>query len=525
MPRIGITAYDLLISCPGDVDEFIEIIQECTNSFNTIFGALNNSEIVTKHWSTASYPQSGGKPQELLNDQFIRNCDAAVAIFWTRFGSPTDKYGSGTEEEIEEMLAANKQVFMYFLDAPTTPSSVNMEQYKKIENFREKYKDKGIYCVVKNKDELRKEFTNHLAMHFLPLVIGTKETIENKLSPMLEVRDISLRNNAKINIKHTLFLECPLIKEKCNMIISQIASLQQNFLPKRQKEYISNQNNKEFNNPELQKILESTRDSSSIVSNADIPDEWEITINTFALDKSIKIEDKFWNTGNLKKRVSSLTSFFRNEPSFEGEEAEKKRYKDLQELYHNILEYNEYIRYFSEIDRYAYIELIVENTGNTFDEDIDVKLTVKKDCIYPSNKFSIPGINIINDILNVNFVEHVYKVKITDAILKYKEYPMSSQTINLSNTLPFDIRSTQEKYTSNKKNYTDNLADIFCYNCYKNDENDVYVFHINYLKHNTAIAFPSVLVLKNIPDIIEYEISSKYIPNIIQGKLEIEKEC
>lgn len=61
------------------------------------------------------------------------------AIFWTRFGTPTDKYGSGTEEEIEEMLSAGKQVFMYFLDAPKNPSKVDMEQYKKLENFKEKY--------------------------------------------------------------------------------------------------------------------------------------------------------------------------------------------------------------------------------------------------------------------------------------------------------------------------------------------------------------------------------------------------
>ena len=40
----------------------------------------------------------GGKPQALLNEQFVNKCDAAVAIFWTRFGSPTDEYGSGTEE-------------------------------------------------------------------------------------------------------------------------------------------------------------------------------------------------------------------------------------------------------------------------------------------------------------------------------------------------------------------------------------------------------------------------------------------
>lgn len=29
MPRTGITAYDLLISCPGDVKEYVDIVKEC----------------------------------------------------------------------------------------------------------------------------------------------------------------------------------------------------------------------------------------------------------------------------------------------------------------------------------------------------------------------------------------------------------------------------------------------------------------------------------------------------------------
>ena len=161
MPRVGITAYDLLISCPGDVNQFIDIIRECVDNFNRVYGNINNMEIATKHWSTDSYPQSGDKPQELLNKQFVRECDAAVAIFWTKFGTPTDKYGSGTEEEIEEMLSSNKQVFMYFLDAPINPSNVDMEQYKKVQAFKEKYKDRGIYFIVKDEHELRQLVTNH----------------------------------------------------------------------------------------------------------------------------------------------------------------------------------------------------------------------------------------------------------------------------------------------------------------------------------------------------------------------------
>ena len=90
----------------------------------------------TKHWRKNSYAQSGGKPQALLNKQFVCDCDAAVAVLWTRFGTPTDEYGSGTEEEIEIMLNSGKQVFMHFSDKPLPPSQQNSVEYARVQEFR-----------------------------------------------------------------------------------------------------------------------------------------------------------------------------------------------------------------------------------------------------------------------------------------------------------------------------------------------------------------------------------------------------
>lgn len=77
-------------------------------------------------------------------------------MFWTKFGTPTDKYGSGTEEEIEEMLSSGKQVFMYFLDIPVELSTVDMEQYGKLKDFKNKYENRGIYFVIKDKMILKR---------------------------------------------------------------------------------------------------------------------------------------------------------------------------------------------------------------------------------------------------------------------------------------------------------------------------------------------------------------------------------
>lgn len=40
MPRKNITAYDLLISCPGDVSKYVDVIKECIESFNITIGRL-----------------------------------------------------------------------------------------------------------------------------------------------------------------------------------------------------------------------------------------------------------------------------------------------------------------------------------------------------------------------------------------------------------------------------------------------------------------------------------------------------
>ncbi len=137
MPR-NVVQYDLLISCPGDVSSEIGIIEKAVSQFNVQFSDTLGISIRTKHWQKDSYAQSGGKPQALLNEQFVNDCDAAVAILWTRFGTPTDEYGSGTEEEVEIMLASGKQVFMYFSDNPLSPSQMNEESYKKVQAFRDK---------------------------------------------------------------------------------------------------------------------------------------------------------------------------------------------------------------------------------------------------------------------------------------------------------------------------------------------------------------------------------------------------
>ena len=186
-----VAQYDLLISCPGDIEDEISIINKVVKQFNEQFSDVLDINVRTKHWTKNSYPESGGEPQKLLNKQLVKDCDAAIAIFWTRFGTPTDEYGSGTEEEIEEMIEAGKQVFMYFSEKPLPPSKTakNMSEYNKVCEFRERYKSKGLYYTYCSDDEFSKQLFAHISQYFLSL--KTIQDTQQQKSPKLSVQSIT----------------------------------------------------------------------------------------------------------------------------------------------------------------------------------------------------------------------------------------------------------------------------------------------------------------------------------------------
>ena len=209
--------YDLLISCPGDISENeISAIENAVNGFNTAYEDIMGIKIRTRHWSKSSYAESGGKPQDLLNKQFVKDCDLTIALFWTRFGTPTDTFGSGTEEEVEIMLENGKQVFVGFSEIPIGPShlskTASVDEYNRILAFKEKYRDRGIYFTYSSVDELKKIFYAHLSTHFI--IQNKTDKLGDISAPKLSVKSIldnTMQNRITIrNYGESQFLNSPL---------------------------------------------------------------------------------------------------------------------------------------------------------------------------------------------------------------------------------------------------------------------------------------------------------------------------
>ena len=495
MPREGVTIYDLLISCPGDVTGYLQLIKEAVDNFNKLYGSLNNIQVSIKHWSTDSFPESGDKPQELLNKQIVRECDAAVAIFWTRFGTATDNYGSGTEEEIEEMLSADKQVFMYFLEAPIIPSNIDIKQYEKVQEFKERYKDRGIFFIVKDEIDFQRLFTNHLS-------ITDKKTLSDE---NILPKQFSLLESKFINEKQSKINEY--IDELNSTVISEEADI--------------------LEDKSKMLTMPSKEDASvdflyQIADSVAISDKFKYTINDFAKENQIKLHENFWYLGNLMKHKLQVQIPFGNSgPSYIGSDKEKKRFSKLNKLYWEIISYKEYIEYFTYIDNIKFVELIVSNLGKTYDEDIDIKLMVPKGCLLKHNNLLYPGENIIEEIQGIELDEFLFKIKESDSVDAYAYFQIIPSNIERININPLIAYTTRPGYEDQKYNYKNSLEHIFIYKNFTNSEFDILRFGIEYLKHNSSMAFPSILMFENVPQTVEYEITSKHIPDVVKGKIHL----
>ena len=194
----------LMISCPSDVKTEIEIINRVVDNINDSIGFSMNIFVKTLYWSKNVMPEAGEYPQSIINKQILDKSDAIIAIFGNRIGSPTQHYESGTIEEIELMIQKGKQVFVYFSDKPVRKSEIDMEAETKIQAFKEKYKDRGIYVVYASDEE----FNDYVSMHLTRYLTTELANEVNRVNEHTRFDDsISQRKEVDLIYDYTKFYD------------------------------------------------------------------------------------------------------------------------------------------------------------------------------------------------------------------------------------------------------------------------------------------------------------------------------
>lgn len=155
--------YKILIASPSDTERERQLIPEVIHSWNATNSEDLGIVLLPVKWETHSTPEMGDSPQTIIDKQLVEGCDILIGTFWTRIGTPTEIAESGTVEEIEKFIKAGKPTMLYFSSRPVVLNSVDPEQYKRLQSFKEKCQTEGLVDQYVELSELREKLSRHLS--------------------------------------------------------------------------------------------------------------------------------------------------------------------------------------------------------------------------------------------------------------------------------------------------------------------------------------------------------------------------
>lgn len=143
----------VMIASPSDVQDARDAVEQALYAWNDAHGEERAVSLQPWRWETNAVPILGGEPQALINSQLLDRADIVIALVGSRLGSPTAAAASGTVEEIERALAADKPVHLYFSLAPL-PIDVDTRQLDGVREFKKAIQERGLYGEYRNTGEL-----------------------------------------------------------------------------------------------------------------------------------------------------------------------------------------------------------------------------------------------------------------------------------------------------------------------------------------------------------------------------------
>ena len=205
------TVIPIMIASPGDVADERELIRKAIHDWNDVNAESTHTILSAVGWDTHSSPEIGIRPQELINKRILKNCDLLIGVFWTRLGTPTGEFSSGTVEEIENHLTAGKPAMIYFSSKPAAPESINPEQYRKVQEFRDYLKPKGLIETFDTLADFERKFSKQLQVcltknEYLKGLIGTHSTLGAVEVPHITSLPVALENKLTDAAKELLRL-------------------------------------------------------------------------------------------------------------------------------------------------------------------------------------------------------------------------------------------------------------------------------------------------------------------------------
>jgi hypothetical protein len=156
--------FKIMIASPGDVALERNIVRDIIHEWNDIHSETRKIVLLPVAWDTHASPELGDRPQAIINKQVLEKCDLLVGVFWTRIGTDTGQYPSGTVEEIETHISLGRPAMLYFSNKPAHPDSIDQEQYAKLKVFKKSCEARGLCETYEETAEFQQKFFRQLQL-------------------------------------------------------------------------------------------------------------------------------------------------------------------------------------------------------------------------------------------------------------------------------------------------------------------------------------------------------------------------
>lgn len=487
-----IEQFDVLISCPSDLQDMVDSINNAIDKFNDTYTNYLGIQLKPRHWKTDSYPKSGGRPQGLLNEILVDSCDAAIAVFWTKFGTPTGEFGSGTEEEIERMLQGDKQVFLYFSEMDI-PYGETIDP--RVESFKQDYSQKGLYWTFKDEKSFEEMLFAHLSQHFLNLSVS--QGALPSVRPKLTISGIESGSATEaVRLEDFSFLGHPSDSEmlrEMDKLVDRIKSIK-----------ISKKST--IADPPFAVALAG--------SSVKFEEDTREIIKQYYQGRSIECDDDFFDLGYLREGIVSITPL--GGRSLDGADEEIEKYNCIVELKDAIYNFLKWGKYESAFDGARCVRLALVNEGRAPDRNTDVLLRIPKEGYVDPFSFEEPPAWVEDYIIYECDLNALFSNPAGPSLYQYPGSATGFGTAFSNQITSFG--------SENDSNYRDELAASLGYVVHDKEDAVIIAVHFPSIKQHTGIVFPSPIFATVNLKSIEYEITSDNLPEIVKGSLRIMRE-
>ena len=160
----------IFLASPSDVQAERDAAREVLEELNRVTARQKNIHFDIVGWETDAYPGFGGDGQHVLNEEIgdMTQYDLFVGIMWNKFGSPTPRAGSGTEEEFQRAFATysttgKPDIAFYFKNQPANlASEAELAQKMEVVKFKKSLFPEGLIGDFADTNDFRAQFRRHM---------------------------------------------------------------------------------------------------------------------------------------------------------------------------------------------------------------------------------------------------------------------------------------------------------------------------------------------------------------------------